>query len=61
MKMPDEKDSAAMITMTHCLTCSLEIECPQLGAAAREAPEVTEGQREAELDLEVGEVMTRGR
>ena len=60
MKMPDEKDSAAMITDSHCLTCSLEVECPQLGTAAREAPEVSEGQRETELDLEVGEVMTRG-
>ena len=43
------------------LTCSLKIKCPQSGAASREGLEVREGERRTELDLEVGEVMTRGR
>ena len=43
------------------LTCSLEIKCPQSGAASRKGVEVREGERRTELDLEVGEVMTRGR
>ena len=53
----DEKDFSLKATPT----CSLEIKCPQSGAASREGLEVREGERRTELDLEVGEVMTRGR